>query len=549
MNALNAVLSGLMVIMIWSGLSAQMPQWIWADGVGGANNDVGLSIATDSEGYVYVTGRFYESVTLGSITLTSTGGNNVFVAKIDTDGNYIWAVSGGANMPKAMALDAAANVYITGWFNGTAVFGSHTITSAGAEDIFVAKLSSDGAWLWASSFGGTLNDNGFAIAVDSCSQAYVTGWFSGSIQVDGNTLTSYGLRDILLVKFDIGGGVMWAEHAGGTAYDEGYGIVLDAVGNIYLSGYFTGTANFGNSTLTSYGEADIFVTKLDSSGDFLWTRQAGSSFNDIGRGIKVLDATDIYLTGSFAGPDATFGDHSISSNNSSSDIFLTRLDANGNWLWVIGAGSGSSDTGYDLDIDSVNNIVTTGYFTGTATFGNNTLVSSGEKDIFAAAANSDGNWLWAAQAGGDYADDVGWDIAVDDACGIYLTGWFEGSPNFGDISLTSNGYSDAFIAKLSSGVDIDDESVAALPFASILYEPCPNPIHLENKVRIRADLAKGERGTLDVFNLRGQRIVQYNLGQGANVVNLDIRDWPAGIYLYQLNTGTSRIAKRLILLK
>ncbi|MET3542539.1 Tfp pilus assembly major pilin PilA, partial [Pontibacter aydingkolensis] len=210
---------------------------LWAQRAGGANTDVGTGVAIDGFGNAYVTGYFYDPATFGSTTLTSAGGADMFVAKYDPSGNVLWAQrSGGANndISNSIAVDGSGNAYVTGYFYETTTFGSTTLTSSGGQDMFVAKYNASGTVVWAKQAGGTNSDYGRGIAVDGQGNAYVTGEFYGTATFGSTTLTSAGYDDIFVAKYDASGTVVWAKQAGGTNSDYGRGIAVDGQGNAYV---------------------------------------------------------------------------------------------------------------------------------------------------------------------------------------------------------------------------------------------------------------------------------------------------------------------------
>ncbi len=242
---------------------AQSDVWLWAKKAGGTSSENGLSIATDSSGNSYVIGGFWETASFGSIILESNGNADIFVANLDSSGNWLWATKAGGNDRDegfAITTDFSGNSYVTGYFNGTASFGGTTLTSSGQADIFVAKLDSSGNWLWAKKAGGTGEDYGYGIATDSSGNSYVTGYFMGTTSFGTTTLTSNGWDEIFVAKLDSIGNWLGAQQAGGINDDESYGIATDSSGNSYVTGSFKGPATFGNIILTS-DNSDIFVAK------------------------------------------------------------------------------------------------------------------------------------------------------------------------------------------------------------------------------------------------------------------------------------------------
>ena len=438
--------------------------WLWAKRTGSsADSDHGHGIAVDSSGNVYLTGDFQESSTIGtaggSTTLSSSGGYDVFVVKLDSNGNWLWAKRAGGSgddQGYGIAVDLSGNAYVTGTFTGSpADFGNTTLSSVnsmsgpgGSPDVFVAKLDSSGNWLWAERAGGPSADTGFGIAVDSSDNTYVTGIFTASLHTNpadfGNTtlLSSSGSSDVFVAKLDSSGDWLWAKRAGGsTDSNVGIGIAVDSSFNAYVTGYFTGSsADFGNTTLNSSGSSDVFVAKLDSSGDWLWAKRAGGAAVDDGSGIAVDSSGNAYLTGGFFGSSADFGNTTLSKSNSSrSDVFVAKLDSSGDWLWAKRAGGSVNDLGYGIAVDSSGNAYVIGYFQGLlADFGSTTLNSSWDvhQDVFVAkmSKDSDGDGVPDSSdqcEGFDDSIDVDGD-GIPDGCDPFVDSDGDGVPDSTD---------------------------------------------------------------------------------------------------------------------
>jgi len=430
-------------------LTAQVSQWLWVEQAGGSGYDNGNGISTDADGNSYVTGFFQGTATFGAFTLTSSGGNAVFVAKLDKDGNWLWAEQTfGTTWAESygISVDENGNSYVFGFFNETTTFGSFTLTSTGGNDVFVAKLDKDGNWLWAEQAGGSSHDYGWNISIDADGNSYVTGEFQGTAYFGAFTITSSGSADIFAAKIDTDGNWQWAKKAGGTSVDKGLGISTDAFGNSYVTGHFKYTATFGAFSLVSSGGNEIFVAKLDTDGNWQWAKKAGGSGWDHGYGISTDAFGNSYVTGGFQGT-STFGSFTLISTGGA-DVYVAELDTDGNWLWVEQAGGSGDDEGKGISIDANGNSYVTGNFQETATFGTFTLISNGSDDIFAAELNTDRNWQWAKQAGGIGSWDYGRDISVGANGNSYVIGYFQETATFGDFTLTSSGSFDIFVAKL-----------------------------------------------------------------------------------------------------
>gem|GEM_PF-559541 len=440
-----------LLLMVNMVLIAQIPEWQWATKAGGSSGDDPHSISTDDAGNSYVTGGFVGTAYFGSFYLTGSGNFDVFVAKMDVDGNWLWATkASGTDDDRGYGItrDTAGNIYVSGIFNGTATFGSYSLTGYGYNDIFVAKMDQYGVWQWATKAGGTDHDNGYAIKVDGAGNSYVTGYFYDTATFGSFSLMSYGSSDIFVAKIDQNGVWQWATKAGGTDGDHGFGITMVDGLNYYVTGAFYDTATFGSYSLTTSGDRDIFVAKIDQNGVWQWATKAGGISYDDARSITIDDDSNCYVTGSFQ-ETATFGLFSLASSGDS-DIFVAEIDQNGVWQWAEKAGGIGGNNGQGIVLDGGGNCYVTGYFSETAAFGSYSLTSSGGTDIFVAQMDASGMWQWATQAVGPYYD-FGVGIALDGDANSYVTGTFSTSATFGSYTLNSSGYNDLFVAKLGSG--------------------------------------------------------------------------------------------------
>lgn len=530
-------------------IHAQDAGWQWAVGAGGPGNDHGRAIATDGQGNLYVTGSFSGTACFGPHPLTSEGDEDIFAAKLDPEGNFLWAVrAGGTSWGEeghGIAVDGAGNVWLAGDFRETASFGPHTLTSAGYADVFAAKLDPEGNFLWAVSAGGASHESCYDLAVDASGNAWLTGCFRYTASFGPHTLASAGNRDVFVARIDPDGDFVWAVSAGGTEQDYAYGIAIDGSGNAWLTGYFPGTACFGAHELTSAGSTDVFVAKLDPAGNWLWAVGAGGPFGDSGHGIAVDGAGNAWLTGYFYGT-ASFGPHSLSSAGYD-DIFAARLDTDGNFLWAAGAGGPDWDTGDRLAVDGAGNAWLTGHFQGTAGFGPHDLTSCGWEDIFCAKLDPDGNFLWAFGAGGA-SNDFGRDVVIDDAGNAWLAGSFKSTASFGPHGITSNGEYDACVARLGPSTPVEEELAPGAGY-SCLLAAYPNPFHKDQNAILKAEVASGDSGILVICNLRGQVVREIALEPGTHRISIKGEGLAPGIYLCGLKTRSCRWMKKIVLLE
>ena len=284
--------------------------------------------------------------------------------------------------------------------------------------------------------------------------------------------------------------------------------------------------------------------------DWQWATQAGGNSYDQGSGIAIDDNGSSYVTGTFRST-ATFGSYSLTSSGSS-DIFVAKMDANGNWLWAKQAGGISCDYGYGITTDDNGNSYVTGCFADTATFGSYSLTSSGSSDIFVAKMDANGNWQWATNAGGiNY--DTGDGIAIEDNGNSYVTGLFGGTITFGSYSLTGSGSFDIFVAKLGNDTSVENEIIPT----KMKLSNFPNPFNPSTTISFTIASATQEV-LVEVYNIKGQKIKtlvndEFDAGSHSIIWNGDDeygKSVSSGIYYYKLNVnGKTEVVKKCLLLK
>ncbi|MCX6565719.1 MAG: SBBP repeat-containing protein, partial [Candidatus Aminicenantes bacterium] len=329
----------------------------------------GEGIAVDTVGNVYVTG--YSGLTWGSPIRAFAGWEDAFVAKLDTNGNLWWnTFLGSANWDdgNGIAVDTIGNVYVTGQSYDT--WGSPVHPFNGRyTDAFVVKLNTYGTMQWNTFLQNNHDDaEGNALAVDASANVYVTGDYSDSCHCS----YFYGF----VAKFDPYGTLEWNTFLGGTDDDEGYGIAVDTVGNVYVAG--ESWATWGSPIRPYSGDADVFVAKLDTNGNLLWNTFLGGLGTDWGNGIAVDTIGNVHVTGSSW---KTWGSP-IRPYSGGGDAFAAKLNTSGTLQWNAFLGGAGADYGYDLALNSIGNVYVTGY--SDATWGSPICPYSGETDVFVA---------------------------------------------------------------------------------------------------------------------------------------------------------------------
>ncbi len=386
-------------------------QVAWTKQIGTAKDDSSQSVAVDVSGNVYISGY-----TEGDLGGTNAGGNDAFLTKFDSSGNELWSKQIGtsdSDFSRSVAVDGFGNAYISGYTEGD--LGG---TNAGGNDAFLTKFDSSGDELWSQQIGSWNHDFSRSVAVDAFGNAYISGYTGGE---------SAHVTDAFLTKFDNLGNELWTQQIGSSSRDFSYSVAIDGFGNAYISG-----ETYGDIGGTSAGYRDAFLTKFDTLGNELWTRQIGTLDRDSGFSVSVDGFGNAYVTGDTGGDLAGI-------NQGNLDIFLAKYDAGGDLLWTQQIGTSGHDTSTSVAADGSGNI----YISG-ATSGGLAGTNAGGWDAYLVKYDSSGSLLWSQQIGStgyERSDSV----VLDDLGNVYITGVTDG-----DLGGANAGYGDAFLVKFEA---------------------------------------------------------------------------------------------------
>jgi hypothetical protein len=362
---------------------------LWARNLGGSGDEMVDAVAIDNAGYVLLTARFTGTASFGGTALASSGPSDMVVAKYaGANGAHQWSKRFGGvyeDTAAAVAVDAANNVYLTGYFRGTVSFGGAVLSVPYTSDldVFLAKLTPAGAHVWSKNFTNTGNERGYGIAVDGAGNVAIAGSFSNTVNLGGANLTSLNaLTDIFVARFTTNGAHSWSKRFGAAdGNDAGHAVAMDSSGNVVIGGVVSRSADFGGGLLSMLGGTDGFVAKYTASaGNHMWSRRLGGAGNDYVHGVAVDDANNVVVAGAFGGL-AGFGGASLPLVGML-DAFVAKYGPTGTYVWARGLGGSNSDVGQAVGIAGAANPVTAGYFSGTGSFGGTTLTSSGMADSF-----------------------------------------------------------------------------------------------------------------------------------------------------------------------
>lgn len=453
----------------------------WGLGYGGTGSDVARATVVDASGNIFVAGTFSGTFNFGGTVLTSAGGLDVFISKFNSAGTLQWVKGYGATgteVVTCLTLDPSGNVIIGGNFSGTANFGGTNMPAVGQQDIFVAKYDSGGNFVWEKGFGSTLDDVANGVATDSSGNVILTGYFEDNINFGGGTIfATFGGPDSFLLKLTPASAYVWNKTFVSFADDRGIAVQVDSGDNPILAGYFLGTQiDLGTGPLFNAGSSDGYLGKWNSAGTILWSTNYGGTSTDQNTGIKLDASGNAYVIGFFTGAATIAGVPLITAGGW--DTFLAKFSPSGGGLWARSFPSpGNFDLPSGLGTDTNGNVAIVGHFTSTINLGGGirTAPILGTQTIFSSKYTSAGTYLW-DQIMGSTGSDFGSGAAVDYLGNTTFVGSFGGTgTNFGGQTLTSAGSDDIFVAQFSLGSNTTVNAGITLPSTSVSIAPNQTP--------------------------------------------------------------------------
>jgi len=423
-----------------------------------------IQVGSPNGGEKWMVGSDYE-VTWTSEYVTGTVfieySKDAFVSDIHTiatgetnDGSYVWS-----NIPSDLSNTVRVRVSST---------DTPTVNDMSDNDFSIVSTAG-----WVQTWGGTSDDSGTSVALDSSGSYYITGTFKDTVDFDpgGGVVnkTATGAKDCFLSKFNSSGTFQWVLTWGGIGDDLATGLALDNLGGIYVTGSFYDTVDFdpgsGTQNQNSHGGTDAFLNKLDSSGTFQWVRTWGGISADQGLAVASTAAGNVYVTGSYMETvdfDTGSGSDSHTSTNSpdghsTSDVFVSAFNSAGVYTWGQVWGGNFTEFGQAVAVDGSGYVCVAGWFQSTVDFnptaGTDNRTSNGAGDIFISRYSSAGTYQW-ARAWGGTGNDAAFGITMDATGNIFVTGKYESTVDFdpggATDNHTSNGLSDAFLSRFTS---------------------------------------------------------------------------------------------------
>jgi outer membrane protein assembly factor BamB len=422
----------------------------WAKIYGDKESQSSTSIAVDSAGNILLVGTYHGQIDFGGQSQTSAGGQDIFVAKLSPDGEFRWSrpVGDAANQyATGVAADGSDNVIVLGHFDGYADFSGGPVMSAGLNDIVVAKLSSDGNPIFTKRFGSPAEERSYSLAIDPLDNVLIAGFAAGDIDFGGPALM--GANGLVFAKLSGSGDHIWSRRFSTDGPDllEPIHIAADPSGGVVFTGSFGGSIYLDNVVeMTGPEDRDLLVAKLSPTGAVLWSEALGDGNLQYGKSVAVDGEGNVFVATDFFGQVDVAGQMLTSAG--SSDVLLLKLSPSGEVLWGKRFGDASAQTVSGIALDGSGNILLAGAFKGTIDFGGGPLESAGADDIFVVKLNASGEHRFSRRFGGPNAQ-AATALAVDRSEYPVVAGDLFGDTDFGAGLLTSAGADDVFVLKLS----------------------------------------------------------------------------------------------------
>lgn len=539
-------------------INLQAQTFDWAQRGGWFAYDYGYGITLDNSGNIYVAGKYEMNADFSDTILPNQGNHDIFAAQYSPSGKLNWIRTGGGpsgDYAHAIACDKISNLYVAGEIEGYGtqiIFPGSSITlhCTGDNDAFIANYDLSGDLLWARSGGGYYDDKAQAVAYDDSGNVFMSGYFNDTASFGGITITGFttGLNDMFVAKYDKSGKILWVRHAGGPGRDEAKGMKCDSLGNVYVCGLYSDGAVFGTQTLSSPGYYNTFLAKYSPDGVLVWVQSGGGDYDDVAWALTLDKKGLIYVAGEF-NAYADFGGIHLTTMGMA-DAFVACYDGSGNVQWATGAGGKLIDRARGVGCDGTN-IYITGQFgdsSGVA-FGPFQLKAADSSDIFIAALNNKGNFIWATSVGGppDSLELLGYEsgnaICADASGNAYATGSTLQGGQFGNTFLPQYSRTDFFITEVSpqvTGIKVEAKNSGK---QITIY---PNPSN--GQLVIDVNQLPEQKIETCIYNCRGQ-LVDIRVDQSPSKINLDLSAQSNGIYFIEIRTEDQQLFNKKIVLQ
>ncbi len=575
---MNKIYSFIILVLVFSALSAIEPDWETVRSYNSPYQDHGRVCAYDNQDNLYVAGTFTSQITIDGVQYSCTDPINgsfldIFIAKFDSTNTCQWVkIFGGYDRDDiyGLKINDQGDIFIAGHVSAGVSFSDDFDPQVGYWDGFAAKLNTDGQFIWVNTFGNSTIDFVYDLEIDSHDNVYIAGHFQGIVNHGATVLTSQGDKDIFVTKIDSTGNFAWSVSAGGTGLDYAQALSIDEHQDsveVYIGGSFSASCQFGNITPPSAGGRECFVARLDNNQNWDYVKSFVCGTRDWIGDIYVDENSCVFVGGSYTN-NIVIDDYVLQTNYTGSNSFIFKMDHEGLIEWLEPITDNGSNVVYRITPGNDDNLIVCGMAGPDVCVGTSFTGASGSNQVYVADISTSGSWNWLKTnlQMTNIAND--WHLSnircvdVNADGDIAVTGAVNGFSffdNFGVQSCLTDGYeddNDAFWAILHPDNTITDEDEnTCQTYTNELIGNYPNPFNPET--RIEFSLAEDTFVELSIYNIKGQRVKTFrenHFSKGDNAVIWNGQDnegnpCSSGVYFFRLNTGKEIRTHKLLLLK
>ncbi len=522
--------------------AAQNTTWLWAVHAGSAESDKPSDIATSLSGSTYLVGDFKDTMLVDTFNLSPNvpGTSDSYIAKTDASGNVQWVIkSFGNGNDKAMCVcvDQLGDIFVVGSINGTIILGSFTLVSVDTSDIYIARLDSTGAVLWAFVEGGIGWVEPAGIGTDTLGGVFLTGNYQDSVNLSNVSLVSGGSYECFIAKYDYTGSIQWAQTTGGLNSQFIASSRTDHYGNTYITGIFVTSGDFGITQLSGAPTMNIaFVASCNPLGIFTWATQIGSQNSSQGYGVSYDGLGNVYAAGMFTA-SVDFPSDTLFSRGGN-DGYLVKFNSQGTLVWANVMGGNNIDMALNVATDAQGNSRVVGYFWSFMYFDTTTnwLMSGGLADAFVCDYDVNGNFIRSKTVRDNLYGDARC-LSLDAVGNTYIAGIFEDSCDFDTLQgFETWGRTDIYLGKIGSDF-ISSTQNQNQDFGNVTV--FPNPTSSMATVNCEDEIIK-----INILDLSG-RVVFEIARPGLQQINLSFLD--NGLYIIAVETQEYHISMPIVI--
>lgn len=420
---------------------SQLPDFEWASQCGNPPNttDTKTVLASCEDGSFFMAGEFLDTAQFGTKTIVSAGGTDVFLVKCAEDGEAIWSVRiGGTDYEyiQQIVSDDEGGVLVAGYFYGTTQIGPDIFTSYGSQDLFVAKYDQFGNFIWSIRAGGSMADYLSGLALNPEQDFFIAGYFYNSITIGDTTLQDARSSDIFTAKFSADADLLWVSYAGGSSSDMVNSAVCDHEGNLLIAGAYYNDITMGDTTIMTTNPVGVYVAIYQPDGQLNQVFQLDGTYLTTEVYLAAKPSGGFYMAGNFS-EQISFGNDIFEAGEFNQDIFIASYDTYCDLQWARHAHSSSSDQVVGIETDAYNNLFITGHYLDTIQFDLISLpytLCCGSREVFIVSYSAYGNVLWGDQISGARANIKAFELNQQDE--LLLSGLFSEEVFMGDLSLS-----------------------------------------------------------------------------------------------------------------